>query len=286
LTTLFSFSGTNGSYPYYGGLMRARDGNFYGNCSFGGASSFGSIFKITHSGVFTNLVSLRNTNGSSPSGWLAQAADGNFYGTTFGGGTSNLGTIYRMTPGGALTNLFFFKGTNGQNPSAGLVEAGDGNFYGTTFSGGASDLGTVFRFSTNGVFTSLVSFTGTNGAYRGASPRAGLVAGSDGQLYGTTEIGGPADYGTVFRVTTNGDFSNLFSFSATNGAFPEASLVQAPDGNFFGTTYGSESGGAASNGTLFAISPGGSFQTVGLVTDVEPFLRALVQELELAEAAK
>lgn len=38
--------------------------------------------------------------------------------------------------------------------------------------------------------------------------------------------------------------------------------------------------------TVIKLSDRGSFQTVGLVTDVEPFLRALVQELELAEATK
>ena len=262
VTTLFSFAGTNGANPFYGGLTRASDGSFYGNCYIGGASNLGSIFKITHDGVFSNLVPLRSTNGSFPQGWLAQASDGNFYGTTFGGGTSNFGTIYQMTPGGGLTSLFFLKGTNGANPSAGLVEGGDGNFYGTTFNGGANDLGTVFRFVTNGVLTPLVSFTGTNGSYQGANPRAGLAVGGDGQLYGTTESGGPADYGTIFRVTTNGDFSNLFSFGATNGAYPEASLVQGLDGSFYGTTFGSANGGAASNGTVFAISPGGAFQTV------------------------
>jgi len=266
LTTLFSFSRTNGANPYYGGLMRASDGNFYGNCYSGGASNFGTIFKITHEGVFSNLVSLRSTNGSFPQGWLTQSTDGNFYGTTFGGGTSNFGTIYRMTPGGALTSLFFFKGTNGWNPSAGLTLGGDGNFYGTTFSGGANDFGTVFRFSTNGGLTLLVSFTGTNGSYLGGSPRASLVAGSDGQLYGTTEGGGPADAGTVFRITTNGTFANLFNFNGTNGYDPQSALVEGVDGNFYGTTYGTYGGpisfGANSNGTVFAISPAGALQTV------------------------
>ena len=37
--------------------------------------------------------------------------------------------------------------------------------------------------------------------------------------------------------------------------------------------------------TVIKLSDRGSFQTVGLVTDVEPFLRALVQELDVLEAA-
>ena len=71
--------------------MRASDGNFYGNCYIGGQSNLGSIFKITHhGGGFSNLVSLKGTDGSYPNGWIAQAPDGNFYGTTLAGGTSNL----------------------------------------------------------------------------------------------------------------------------------------------------------------------------------------------------
>jgi len=257
-STLFSFGGTNGANPTYGGLMRASDGNFYGNCYIGGQSNLGSIFKITHAGVFSNLVSLKRTNGSFPNGWLAQAADDNLYGTTFGGGTSNLGTIYRLTPAGTLTPLFSFSGTNGANPYGGLVSASDGNFYGTTFNGGTSDLGTVFRISTNGAFALLLSFTGTNGSFLGANPRTGLTSGSNGILYGTTESGGPDDAGTVFQISTNGTFTSLFSFAIVNGANPAAGLVEGTDGKLYGTTYSGS--GVKSNGTAFRISAAGVFE--------------------------
>ena len=36
--------------------------------------------------------------------------------------------------------------------------------------------------------------------------------------------------------------------------------------------------------TVIKLSDRGSFQTVGLVTDVEPFLRALVQEVDVLES--
>ena len=93
----------------------------------------------------------------------------------------------------------------------------------------------------------LLSFSGTNGSFPGANPRDGLALGSDGELYGATENGGPADAGTVFRVTTNGVFASLFSFGNTNGANPEAGLVEGADGKFYGTTYNGS--GVASNGT-------------------------------------
>jgi uncharacterized repeat protein (TIGR03803 family) len=104
----------------------------------------------------------------------------------------------------------------------------------------------------------LLSFTGTNGSFPGANPRAGLASGSNGILYGTTESGGPDDAGTVFRISTNGTFTSLFSFAITNGANPEAGLVEGMDGKFYGTTYGGS--GVNSNGTAFRISAAGVFE--------------------------
>ena len=94
--------------------------------------------------------------------------------------------------------------------------------------------GTVFKISTNGALTSLYSFTGGND---GANPVAGLVQGSDGNFYGTTSGGGTNDAGTVFKISTNGALTSLYSFTGGNdGAYPYAGLVQGSDGNFYGTT--------------------------------------------------
>ena len=88
--------------------------------------------------------------------------------------------------------------------------------------------------------------------------QAGLVQGTDGNFYGTTESGGTYGNGTVFRTSSNGtSLTNLFSFAGTNGAAPQAALVQGSDGNLYGTTtYGGngydgyfESG----NGTVFRL---------------------------------
>ena len=87
---------------------------------------------------------------------------------------------------GLLTSLYSFTGGNdGANPEAGLVQGSDGNFYGTTYNGGTNGgYGTVFKISPNGALTSLYSFTGGND---GGYPDAGLVQGSDGNFYGTTQ---------------------------------------------------------------------------------------------------
>ena len=56
----------------------------------------------------------------------------------------------------------------------------------------------------------------------GSNPTNGLLLASDGNFYGTTPFGGPgtfdgADYGTVFRITPAGVFTNLVNFTSDNG---------------------------------------------------------------------
>ena len=106
------------------------------------------------------------------------------------------------------------------------------------------------------VFTNLHSFTGTND---GANPYAGLVQGSDGNLYGTASSGGQYNLGTVYKLGTNGALTRLYSFDGTNGAAPYAALVQCADGNFYGTTY---AGGASDLGTIFQFTTNGGLTTL------------------------
>jgi uncharacterized repeat protein (TIGR03803 family) len=261
LTTLCSFTGTNGEFPY-AGLVQGSDGNFYGTTSQGGTSysvgyggeinyGYGTVFRITPGGTLTTLFSFNSTNGSSPNAGLVQGSDGNFYGTEQGG----YGAVYRITPGGTLTTLCTFNGANGDELNAGLVQGSDGNFYGTATYGGASGYGTVFRMTPSGTLTTLFSFSGSNGSF----PSARLVQGSDGNFYGTTTQGGVDDDGTVFRITPGGTLTTLFSFSGTNGADPTAGLVEGSDGNFYGTAT---EGGAGYDGTVFQITPSGILTTL------------------------
>ena len=91
----------------------------------------------------------------------------------------------------------------------------------------------------------------------GASPVVGLVQGSDGNFYGTTQGGGMYGQGTIYRVNSAGSLTNLYSFTGTgDGAYPQAGLVRGSDGNFYGTTY---SGGAHGLGTVFRLIGGGVF---------------------------
>jgi uncharacterized repeat protein (TIGR03803 family) len=205
-------------------------------------------------------------NVENPSG-LVQGSDGSFYGTTLSGGTNGgSGSVFKISTNGALTALYSFTGTaDGANPSAALVQGSDGSFYGTTQYGGAhtnqwgTGYGTVFKISANGVLTTLHAFTGGND---GTGPN-GLVQGSDGSFYGTTEYNFWGEWwrgrgnGTVFKISPTGAYASLYSFtvytngSTVDGANPSAALVQGSDGNFYGTT---EYGGVSGAGTVFRLT--------------------------------
>lgn len=249
------FTGPDGGF-LCSGLVQDASGNFYGTTEYGGASGYGTVFKMGTNGTLVTLVSFGFANGIYPIGGLALGTDGNLYGTTSGGGSYGEGTVFKMTTDGILTTLVSFNySVNGTDPTAALVQGMDGSFYGTTADGGTNYDGTVFKVTTNGTLTTLVSFNDTNGAY----PYAGLVQGTDGNLYGTTAYGGLNSDGTIFRITTNGTLTTLVSFNYINGSYPYAGLVQGTDGNFYGTTEG---GGLTYNGTVFRMTTNGTLTTL------------------------
>ena len=135
---------------------------------------------------------------------------------------------------GTITTLASFTGANGANPNGGLIEDSSGNLFGTTSYGGPSGDGTVFEVADgSGTITTLASFTGNNGA----NPSGGLIEDSSGNLFGTTNGGGPSGDGTVFEVAAgSGTITTLASFNGANGANPQGGLVEDSSGNLFGTT--------------------------------------------------
>jgi uncharacterized repeat protein (TIGR03803 family) len=234
--------------------------------------------------TFTTLVSFDGTNGATanPGLVLAQSVNGNFYGATdFGGTSSNCsafgngcGTIFEVTPSGTLTSLDSFTSLT---YASSLIQATDGNLYGTTEFGGS--FGTVFKITPSGTLTTLYTFTGGTD---GGNPVAGLVQGTDGNFYGTALGGGASancsgGCGTVFRITSGGTLTTLHSFDMTDGFRPYGALIQATNGDFYGTTY---FGGASTNcsngcGTVFRITPGGTFTTLhsfALTDGAHPFV--------------
>ena len=163
-----------------------------------------------------------------------------------------------------FTTLYTFTGgENGAYPKAALIQGSDGALYGTTSAGGGTNsAGTIFRLTTNGVLTTLYSFTGGTD---GSDPEAALVEGKDGSFYGTTAGGGTNGQGTLFRITTNGVFSSLYSFGgAGDGGVPEAALTQGDDGTFYGTTFDGGASGVGTNGwgTIFRCTSAGGLTTL------------------------
>jgi len=252
LTTLYTFSGDtdpNGWEPY-APPVEGADGIFYGTTSAGAFGGGGAVYKITPFGTITRLHSFLVSDGYTSYAALIQATDGNFYGTTSQGGSGTVGTIFRITPTGAFTVLYNFDTTHGATPYSSLVQASDGNFYGTTEAGGAFGYGVIFRITRAGQLTVLHNFTGGSD---GGNPLAGLTLATDGNAYGTTDVGGTLNDGVVFKLTPQGTFSVVNNFDSVHGAFPTTPLIQNTNGEFYGDTY---EGGTADEGTFFSLDPG------------------------------
>ncbi len=226
LTTLCSFSGSNGQTPI--SSLTLVGSMLYGTTEYGGAtysgaynSGYGTVFSIaTSGGNPTTLCSFNgNTGGALPWAGLTligstlygTTEEGGAYGSTYGG----YGTVFSIaTSGGNPTTLCSFNGSNGQNPYAGLT-LDRSTLYGTTAGGGLG--GTVFSITTSGGSpTTLCSFDDINGLY----PYGGLtLAGST--LYGTTAGGGADLSGEVFSIATSGGSPRVrWSFGVSNGWYP------------------------------------------------------------------
>jgi uncharacterized repeat protein (TIGR03803 family) len=210
-TVLYTFNGVdNNAFPdWYGPLVRDEAGNFYGTTVY--ALGAGTVFKLDPAGNETTFYTFTVT-GASPYSGLIRDQDGNLYGTTTS--NSGTGTVFKVDPAGKETTLYSFTGgADSGATTARLVRDPAGNLYGTTVFGGdlsgcfvGSGCGVVFKVDPAGKETVLYSFTG---AADGGFPEAGLVLDEDGNLYGTTNIGGDlscapgfvSGCGVVFKLT-------------------------------------------------------------------------------------
>ena len=254
-TTLANFDGANGYGPYYMSLIQGADGNYYGTTAFGGVYENGNIFRVTPDGLVTLVYSFCEqtgcTDGNIPSAALVLAKDGNFYGTTYSGGDTNGGVVFRLRRNGVYTVLYDLcvgscTGQPGASQSP-LIQGTNGELYGTSLVGGhrgackdRSGCGSLFGITTQGSLTGVYGLCNKSNCADGDFPLGGLVQGTDGNFYGTTTQGGSSNYGTVFRITPEGNLTTLYSFCSqpgcSDGAIPDAGLIQGLDGDFYGTT--------------------------------------------------
>jgi len=259
-TTLYNFTnGTDGSNPGGGSIPLVVSGNaLFGVMAFGGTNvpRRGSVFRINADGTdFTNLYSFHSSDGQNPSGGLTLSAS-TLYGTTFGGGgTGKHGTVFTInTDGSGFATLFAFSGTNGAAQVAPMILSGN-TLFGTTRSGGTNSSGSIFRVDTDGNnFTNLYSFSGGLDGYL---PESALAISSN-ILFGTTTAGGTSNYGTIFKINTDGSgFGVLHQFTSTyDGGEPFCGPVLV--GNVL---YGEALAGNSSSsnwGTIYKVNTDGN----------------------------
>ncbi len=213
--------GEDGGEPVAGVAFDSH-GNLFGTALTG--YSGGTIFELIPEldGKWKRIVVHRFTGGKDgefPSGKLIFDAAGNMYGTAESGGVAKnqngcdfgCGTVYRVTPktkGFTFSVLYSFAGgQDGRMPDGTLALDGAGNLYGTTETGGGSGCefgygcGTAFELSPSakGPWTETVLHRFA-GSHDGLNPEGSLLMDSQGNWYGTTNVGGDAQEGTVFEI--------------------------------------------------------------------------------------
>jgi uncharacterized repeat protein (TIGR03803 family) len=258
--TLHSFGGHDASGPS-GTLIADSTGALYGTALFGGTSGFGVVFKLTPHGHAYSESILRSFAGGADGGFprstLIMDNSGTLFGTSAGGNFSDVnsdGSVFKLSTNGNAYSVLhrFHWHDDGRGARAGLIADSSGTIYGTTYYGGSIQQGTVFKLtpSSNGYRESVLYRF--QGGPDGANPAAGLITDRLGAFYGTTTAGGKFDFGTVFKLTPNGNgFVESVLYRFQGDAYPRAGLLGGMDGALYGATFG----GGISCGTVFKLTP-------------------------------
>jgi uncharacterized repeat protein (TIGR03803 family) len=218
-------------------------------------------------GTFTTLYNFTGgSDGGTPVAGVIQDSAGDLYGTASLGGfiddgyNYNCGVVFEMTTAGTETLPYTFcpygEYDGGAVPRAPVILDQAGNIYGTTWYGGSVGYGAVFKIDTAGNETALYSFEGQNDGWY---PEQGLAMDNAGNLYGTaSDIGGSSDDGTIFKVDSAGNFTDLHDFAGgPSGANPQyGRMTMDAAGNLYGVT---QYGGAYGQGLLYKFSNSGAF---------------------------
>ena len=220
------------------------------------SSSRTNVYAFTVSGGTKRLVRADGTTGTALFGAVKKTGFALTFKTT-GHGTQS---PYPPITGTAVTLASFdgsSSGTTGGNPSSGVTLDSQGNLYGTTSNGGGNGDGTVYEIAKGShTLTTIASFDGTNGSY----PDAGVTIDAQGNLYGTTQLGGPGDMstglGTVWEIAKGtGTITTLASFDVATGYEPRDGVAMDAQGDLYGTAY---YGGLDSLGTVWELAKGSS----------------------------
>lgn len=270
LSTIWNFGGpSDGSAPSFS-MVRDKNGRLFGETQSGGAGS-GTVFVLTppaSAGESWTESVIYDGSAFHLYGGIALDSVGAIYGTQILGGTNNQGLVFKLTPlaggGYSAATIYNFGGTfsgDAEEPYGLLSIDRSGNLYGTTHIGGSSNIGAVYKLTPphggTGAYTETVIYSFTGGA-TGCHPDGNLLLDRSGQIYGTTtECGGTANAGMVFRLSSPKSGSSPWTetvikrFGSATGGGQYASLTVNPKTTtLYGTSF--YSGGY---GLVFQLTP-------------------------------
>lgn len=214
-SVLHSFGGVDGASPQTASLtFNKAQTVLYGSTLEGGSEGNGVVFGLTIKNskydVIYNFTG--GSDGGKPQGTLGIDPSGNLYGTTFAGGTNQFGVVFKVIPKTKTETVLhsFVGGSDGALPDSGILWTKHG-LYGTTFEGGdascngGNGCGSVYKLTTAGKETVLHRFNGSDGLFS----FCGVLADSNGDLFGTTEKGGSKNNGVVWKISARYDLTDL-----------------------------------------------------------------------------
>lgn len=272
------FVATDGSSPR-GGLTKGPGGALYGTTYGGGEKKVGTIFRVSPDGKGVQTVAsfkngllpklprpkkytkqqIMNSWPSYPETGLV-LANGKMYGVTSYTHNKKLGMIYRLDGGKEpIFALYYFGDKKGGVWPNSLTLGPDGMFYGTTYSGNTDETihGTIYKTAPGSRSIETVHiFNDADG-----SGPVSLMSASDGNLYGTTLLGGYArnrGYGVLYKFDPRTKkLDVLHKFDTVNGVSPSGQVVEGVDGYIYGAAVDSYSAKGPKSGLLYRIDKSG-----------------------------
>jgi len=251
------------------GLPWDESSPLFGTTYLGGANNMGAVYEITPNGSGWNFQIIHSFSSGFHGGQLMMDPSGNLLGTTSLGGSHSGGTLFRLAAGTfneATLHNFCAEAncTDGSLPFGALVMDANGNLFGTTQEGGAGaqcvtdgGCGVAYERTADGKFKVIHDFCSLNNCKDGRAPAAGMVLDANGNLFGTTYLGGTSEGGTVFELSHGAPWTEtvLYNFCSTqncpDGASPVAPPILDASGNLFGTT--ANAGANVTGGTAYRL---------------------------------
>lgn len=252
---LANFSISRGAFCEYTPVVD-DSGNVFGVCREGGLST-GTLWEYSSFGTFTVLHSFMTQDGQYPYD-IVLGRSGSLYGTAFygPGGAGTLWQYSRRTR--TFTVLHSFSdGSDGGGPSGPTIDS-RGILWGNTSFGPncpGCGQGTVWKYDpySEKPFSTVLDLTATDIS----NPASDFAIDKYGNLFGTADPIDDSNFGTVYEVQTENNYTPLLLYTFTseqNGNEPFGEIRLDKRGNLIGTT---ESGGAFDDGTVYQVAYNG-----------------------------